>query len=75
MIRQVHVYGPALTVGSDSSGEAQHAGIGRRLVYRAQQIARTQGYQRLAVIAATGTRDYYSRWGFELGELYMTLNL
>jgi elongator complex protein 3 len=75
MIRQVHVYGPALTVGSDSSGEAQHAGIGRRLVYGARQIARTEGYRRLAVIAATGTRDYYSRWGFELDEHYMALNL
>ena len=30
---------------------------------------------RLAVIAATGTRDYYRARGFELGELYMTLKI
>jgi len=75
MIRQVHVYGPALSVGSDSNGEAQHAGIGRRLIERACQISRVHGYRRLAVIAATGTREYYSRCGFELGELYMTMDL
>jgi elongator complex protein 3 len=75
MIRQVHVYGPALTVGSDSKGEAQHAGIGHRLIERAHQIAQFGGYKRMAVIAATGTRAYYGRLGFELGELYMAMDL
>jgi elongator complex protein 3 len=75
MIRQVHVYGPALAVGSDSSGEAQHAGIGQNLIERARRIARSDGFQRLAVIAATGTREYYARWGFEMGQLYMTTEL
>jgi elongator complex protein 3 len=75
MIRQVHVYGPALAVGSDSRGEAQHVGIGQRLIERARQIAKTGGYGRLAVIAATGTREYYSRLGFHLGDLYMATDL
>jgi elongator complex protein 3 len=75
MIRQVHVYGPALAVGSNSSGEAQHIGIGQRLIERACQIARSDGHRRLGVIAAIGTREYYRRWGFELGELYMAMNL
>ena len=75
MIRQIHVYGPALSVGADSAGEAQHSGIGQHLIARACAIARGHGYRRLAVIAATGTRDYYRRWGFELGQLYMTMRL
>jgi elongator complex protein 3 len=75
MIRQVHVYGPALELGSDSNGEAQHVGIGRRLVERARNIAQAEGYQRLCVIAATGTREYYRRLGFDLGELYMVMDL
>jgi elongator complex protein 3 len=75
MIREVHVYGPALAVGAASSGEAQHAGIGQRLIERARQVARASGYRRLAVIAATGTRNYYRRWGFELGELYMAMHI
>ena len=71
MVREVHVYGPALEIGAANSGEAQHAGLGRRLAEEAVRIARNAGYKRLAVIASTGTREYYRKLGFELGELYM----
>ena len=70
-IREVHVYGPALEIGVESEGQAQHAGLGTRFIERAEEIARQAGFNRLAVIAATGTRDYYRARGFELGELYM----
>jgi len=72
MIREVHVYGPALRIGGTSEGEAQHVGLGRRLVERAADIARGRGYDRLAVIAAVGTRSYYRRLGFLQSGLYMT---
>ena len=75
MIRQVHVYGPVLAVGSNSDGEAQHTGIGRQLIEQACRIAQSQGFGRMAVIAATGVREYYSRLGFELGELYMAMDI
>ncbi len=75
MIREVHVYGPALGIGKDSRGEAQHMGLGTRLVAEAKGIAHAEGYQKLAVISAIGTRGYYRKLGFELGELYMTLPL
>ncbi|MCC7354008.1 MAG: tRNA uridine(34) 5-carboxymethylaminomethyl modification radical SAM/GNAT enzyme Elp3 [Anaerolineae bacterium] len=75
MIREVHVYGPALRIGSASEGEAQHIGLGRRLVERATEIARSQGYGRLAVISAIGTRPYYCRLGFAPSGLYMVRSL
>jgi elongator complex protein 3 len=68
----VHVYGPALEIGEEDEGKAQHAGLGTALIERAAEIAREAGFSRLAVIAATGTREYYRARGFELGELYMT---
>lgn len=71
LIREVHVYGPAVPIGQASEGEAQHRGLGSQLIEAAADLARQAGYQRLAVIAAVGTRPYYRRHGFELGELYM----
>ena len=36
MIREVHVYGPALGIGAESGGKAQHLGLGRRLIAEAK---------------------------------------
>lgn len=71
IIREVHVYGQSLPVGSEEDGAAQHSGLGRRLIEEAERIARRAGYRRLAVIAAIGTRPYYLRLGFERGERYL----
>jgi elongator complex protein 3 len=71
MIREVHVYGPALSIGKESHGQAQHAGLGTQLIEKAKEISRAAGFQRISVIAATGTRAYYAARGFGQGELYM----
>jgi elongator complex protein 3 len=75
MIREVHIYGPALDLGDESQGEAQHMGLGSELVNEAKDITRRAGYGRIAVISAIGTRNYYARHGFELDGLYMTAAL
>lgn len=72
MIREVHVYGPALAIGREESGAAQHVGVGTRLLAEARRISRGAGFRRISVIAATGTRAYYADRGFAPGELYMT---
>ncbi len=71
IIREVHVYGQSLEVGTEQEGMAQHAGIGKALIAHAERIAKENGYQKLAVIAAVGTRAYYADRGFEMGDLYM----
>jgi elongator complex protein 3 len=75
MIRELHVYGPALGIGKHSAGEPQHLGLGRRLVAEAIRRARAAGYERLAVISAIGTRTYYEGLGFTRGHLYMSAAL
>lgn len=73
MIREVHVYGPALNLGDDSTGEAQHMGLGSELIARAKEMARAAGFPQIAVISAIGTREYYGRYhNFAMDGLYMT---
>ncbi len=71
LIREVHVYGPAMRLGDSAAGEAQHLGLGGHLLAEAERLARQAGFQRLAVIAAIGTREYYRKHGFEVDDLYM----
>ncbi len=65
LIREVHVYGQSLPVGTERTGAAQHAGLGTHLLEQAEAIARQHGFHRLAVIAAIGTRQYYISRGFK----------
>ena len=71
IIREVHVYGQSLEVGEEREGIAQHSGLGTRLLEEAERIAREKGFDRLAVIAAVGTRSYYAGRGFTLSDHYM----
>ncbi len=75
LIREVHVYGQSLPLGSEKEGAAQHIGLGTSLLQRAVEIAREKGFAKLAVIAAIGTRQYYANRGFKAGELYMVKDL
>jgi elongator complex protein 3 len=71
MIREIHVYGPALGLGSELETAPQHTGLGTQLIDEARKRTRRAGYGQLAVIAAVGTRPYYRERGFKLDQLYM----
>ena len=75
LIREVHVYGQSLPVGTESQGATQHVGLGTRLLAEAERFAHERGYKRMAVISAIGTRNYYLERGFERGELYLIKKL
>ncbi|HOG79063.1 MAG TPA: GNAT family N-acetyltransferase, partial [Anaerolineaceae bacterium] len=75
LIREVHVYGQALAVGAEAPGAAQHMGLGTALLAEARRLAAAAGFRRLAVIAAVGTRAYYTARGFERGENYLVMDV
>jgi len=75
VVRELHVYGPALGLGDRRAGRPQHAGLGTRLLEEARRMAREAGYRSLAVIAAVGTRPYYRERGFALKGTYMSVAL
>ncbi len=71
LIREVHVYGESLPVGLEKEGAAQHAGLGTSLLEEAERIAGENGYKKIAVISAVGTREYYLDRGYRRGDLYL----
>ena len=75
IIREVHVYGQAQGLGTRVGGKAQHQGLGTQLLERAKKEAKIQGFKKLSVISAVGTREYYRKLGFLDGELYQYLVL
>ena len=75
IIREVHVYGQSLEVGTKQDGLAQHTGLGTQLLHQAEEIAHRKGFRRLAVIAAVGTRRYYLQRGFKRGKYYLIKDL
>ena len=77
MIREVHVYGQVANIGS-SSTNAQHLGLGTKLIDKAKEIAVSSGYKNLNVISAIGTRQYYLSRNFSTyttNHLYQPCNL
>ena len=69
MIRELHVYGQALSLGSEGMS-AQHQGLGQKLLTKASSIAAEAGYTSLNVISSIGTRAYYRAQGFTNAGLY-----
>lgn len=69
MIRELHVYGQALSLGSEGMS-AQHQGLGQKLLAKASSIATDAGYTSLNVISSIGTRAYYRAQGFTDAGLY-----
>jgi histone acetyltransferase (RNA polymerase elongator complex component) len=71
LIRELHVYGMLQAVGregqEDNGGErsAQHQGLGKRLMAKAEEITKEFGLKKMSVIAGEGTRAYYEKLGYQ----------
>ena len=63
LVRELHVYGQLIAT-SEAGGHAQHIGLGRRLMERAEEIAGLNLYSSVAVISGVGARGYYEKLGY-----------
>jgi len=67
MIRELHVYGKVMNVGSMAkSGTSQHRGLGKRLLATAEALAKKERCVSIYVISGVGVRNYYRRVGYQL---------
>jgi elongator complex protein 3 len=70
LIRELHVYGELVSVG-EKDKRVQHAGLGRKMMKKAEEMASVNGYKRMVVISGVGVRDYYRKLGYKLRDTYM----
>ncbi|MCW4047768.1 MAG: tRNA uridine(34) 5-carboxymethylaminomethyl modification radical SAM/GNAT enzyme Elp3 [Candidatus Bathyarchaeota archaeon] len=73
IVRELHVYGPLVPVGTRSAKAWQHKGYGAVLLGEAERLAREEyGLRKLLVISALGTKQYYMRFGYRRDGVYVS---
>ncbi len=75
LIRELHVYSAALQIGKTSDESFQHKGIGKKLMAKAEEIAKQNGRNKMVVISGIGAREYFRKIGYELEGVYMVKEL
>ncbi|KII60988.1 Elongator complex protein 3 [Thelohanellus kitauei] len=76
VIRELHVYGTAVSVSEREESKYQHKGFGALLMDEAEKIAfQEHGSSQIGVIAGIGVREYYRKLGYTLASPYMVKNL
>ena len=75
IIREVHTYGKQIKVNKQSNS-AQHQGLGKQLIQKAEEIAKQEfGLTKMAIISGIGVREYYKKLGYKEKETYMVKNI
>lgn len=64
IIRELHVYGSAVALGTGDDDSSQHKGFGKQLLAKAEEIAKNAGYDKMLVISGVGVREYYRKFGY-----------
>ena len=75
LVRELHTYGFLVPLGKENIKSAQHLGLGRKLMEKAEKISQKNGYKKIAVISGIGVREYYRKLGYRLEGYYMVKNL
>ena len=76
IVRELHVFGKAIEIGSHETDSFQHLGLGRKLMKVAEEIAKDEfAAKKLLVISAVGTREYYQKLGYKIYGPYMAKEL
>jgi len=69
LIRELHVYGSVVPI--KKRGEIQHTGWGKKLLSKAEEIAKKESKTEMIIISGIGTREYYRKQGYKLRGFYM----
>jgi elongator complex protein 3 len=70
LVRELHVYGTLKQI-SEKGNQSQHTGMGRKLLAKAEEISKREGYKKVSIISGVGVREYYKKNGYSLDGTYM----
>jgi elongator complex protein 3 len=59
IVRELHVYGQQIPLENDSKEESQHKGLGKKLMLKAEEIAKENNCNKIVVISGVGVKEYY----------------
>ncbi|MCW4026770.1 MAG: GNAT family N-acetyltransferase, partial [Candidatus Bathyarchaeota archaeon] len=72
LVRELRVCGPLVPVGKQIREAYQHKGSGRLLLKKTEEISRENGFRRIIVTSALGTKQYYRKFGYTYDGPYMS---
>ena len=75
LVRELHVYGEEVPLGLREKAKWQHKGYGKKLLEKAEKIAKQNKMKKIAVTSGVGVRNYYRKFDYKLVGTYMTKNL
>jgi len=75
IVRELHVYGNMLEIGSKGEHVGQHTGFGEKLLKKAEKIAIQNNKEKILIISGIGARNYYRKFAYERDGPYMAKKL
>ncbi|GAI14650.1 unnamed protein product [marine sediment metagenome] len=77
IIRELHIYGPEVSLKHRDPAAAQHKGLGKALLREAERIAANEFHApQMVVLSGTGAKEYYrSEFGYNSQGDYMVKSL
>ena len=71
LIREIHVFSSAVQIGKKSEDSFQHRGLGKKLLKKAEDIAKQSGKNKMVIISGIGAREYFRKLSYEMEGPYM----
>ncbi len=65
-IRELHIYGQALSIGEKGKKFGQHKGLGKKLLQEVEKIVKENDVGELKIISGIGAREYYKKLGYKI---------
>jgi elongator complex protein 3 len=74
VVRELHIYGQVINIGRSDRGDSyQHRGLGMKLLKEAERISKEElRVNKIAVISAVGTRQYYKKLDYQQDGPYVS---